>query len=275
MKETRHLSPYGNDIRLFLLLIPLINLVNYHLVYSDIHLNWFLIATFLIDTLEGYAAWWAVRSIIRYLDKKFPFSITPVKRLAIQLPSTTFAGVLVIALLTELVNFLATDEPVPLGFYTRTIFLYVIWIFVVNGIYVGLHFYFEWQRLAKAHKEEQKLEQKGLIVKSGKQDILLQFEEIAGCYVDNDYAVLSNRSDRKFFLDQSLDKLEKQLPTQQFFRLNRQYIVHRDLIAGFERADNGKINVLLNGSANLPPSITVSRLKAPGFKEWFQLSLSV
>jgi len=274
MNEKERILPYGNDIRLFLLLIPLINLLNYYLSYAVIHLNWFLVATFLIDTLEGYAAWWAIRSIIKYLDDKLPYSAAPVKRLAVQLPATVLAGVGVIALLTELVNLVAGDQPVPLDFYTQTIFLFVIWILVVNGIYVGLHFYHAWQHLAATQKEEQKPERKGVVVKTGKQDLLLLFEEIAGCYVDNDYAVLCNRNDRKFFLDQSLDKLEKQLPAPQFFRLNRQYIIHRDMITGFERADNGKVNVLLHSTANLPPSITVSRLKAAGFKEWFQLSLS-
>jgi DNA-binding LytR/AlgR family response regulator len=272
MNENKLTSPYGNDTRLFLLLIPVINLLNYYLTYKEIHLNWLLPATFLVDTLQGYAAWWVVRQIIFYLDKKWPYTEVPLKRLSIQLPSTIIAGVAVIALLTEFANLLASDKPVPIGFYTETIFLFVIWILVVNGIYIGLYFYRLWRHLDAAQSKRQLPEQSGLIIKSGKQDILVQFEEITCCYVDSDYVVIYNRSNRKYFLDQSLDKLEKQLPEQSFFRLNRQYIVHRDLVNGFERGDNGKINVLIKGADNLPLHIPVSRLKAPGFKEWFHLS---
>ncbi len=55
------------DRRLFLLLIPCINTINYYLTYSHIPSGWRLPVTFLIDTLQGYAAWWMIRLLIYYL----------------------------------------------------------------------------------------------------------------------------------------------------------------------------------------------------------------
>ncbi len=46
-------SPYFPDIHVFLTLIPLISAFNYYLTYSNIRFNWFLILTFLIDTVTS------------------------------------------------------------------------------------------------------------------------------------------------------------------------------------------------------------------------------
>ena len=55
-----------------------------------------------------------------------------------------------------------------------------------------------------------------------------------------------------------------------FFRLNRQYIIHRNTVSGFKRTGDGKLDVLVNSSNIFPESIQVSRIKAAGFKNWFQ-----
>jgi hypothetical protein len=41
------------------------------------------------------------------------------------------------------------------------------------------------------------------------------------------------------------------------------------VITGYDKGENGKINVLLNGIDHLPQTIPVSRTKAAGFKSWF------
>ena len=61
-----------HDIKFFLVAIAFISAFNYYLTYNDIKLNWFLVLTYAIDTVQGWLAWWAVRSIIIYLDRKLP-----------------------------------------------------------------------------------------------------------------------------------------------------------------------------------------------------------
>ena len=70
MKESKR---HASEIKLFLLLIPLINVFNYYLTYNNISLSWRTLLTFSIDTLEGYAAWAAVHFVILYLDQRMPF----------------------------------------------------------------------------------------------------------------------------------------------------------------------------------------------------------
>src|SRR6186713_1921060 len=104
-----------NDIKFFLIAIAFISAFNYYLTYTNIRFNWFFFLTYTIDTVQGWLAWWAVRSIIIYLDKKLPYTDRPLKRILIQLVLTTTVGLLIIILLTELVSLIARGHTAPLS----------------------------------------------------------------------------------------------------------------------------------------------------------------
>jgi len=275
-KERKADAVNYRDIPLFLLLIPCINALNYYLTYSHIPFNWYTAMTFTIDTFQGYAALFLVRYIIIKLDEKFPYSPKPLKRIAVQLILTSAAGLSIIIITTEIINWIAKDTPVPANFYKIDIFIFLIWFFVINGIYIGLYYYTVWNESEKLRleekeirEEEKKSRQDGFIVKQGKQNLNIPFSDIVGLYIEGEYSVLVTKHGRKHLLDQSLDKVEKVLPEEAFFRLNRQYILHRTIITGFERAENGKINAFVTDTPYLPTTIQVSRTKAPAFKNWF------
>jgi len=268
MKQNGKKSYYHPDIWIFLLAIPLISAFNYYLTYSHIRLNGFLVLSFTIDTVQGYLAWLAVRAIIVYLDGRLSYSPNPVRRIVIQVLLTTACGVFLIAATTELVSWIARGRPAARNFYTLDILIISIWFLVINGVYVGIHLYRQWQ-YAEQGKKSGPEEQGGLGVKSGNQHRLVKFEEIGMFHVDAEYVQLITRDNRKFLLDDSLDKLEKKIPPEVFFRLNRQCIVHRQLVSGYRRIENGKIQVLLTPSIDRPAEMIVSRTKAPAFKRWF------
>lgn len=271
MQSKSNNNPYYPDMILFLVLIPFISAFNYHLTYTNIRLNWFLLLTFSIDTVQGYLGWWGARSLIFYLDKKLPFEKHHTYRIITQLAGTIVIGLVIISLLTELVSWIAKGKPAPLSFYTVDLFIISIWFFVINGIYVGLYYYNKWKNSEEERQEEKRLKSNGLVVRQGKQDIKLAFEDLVGFYVDNEYVVACHAAGKKYYLDQSLDKIEKTLPASGFFRLNRQFILHRQMITGFRRAENGKLIILLQAKENFPSEITVSRIKASAFKDWFSV----
>ena len=257
------------DVKFFLVAIAFISAFNYYLTYSNIKFNWFLLLTYSIDTIQGWLAWWAVRSIIIYLDKKMPYTHRPLKRILIQLLLTTIIGLLVIIFLTELVHWIARGRPLPINFYLFDIFIFIIWFMVINGIYIGLHYYDEWKQSEIQREQEKKLRKNGFTVKHGKQNLLIAFDDILGFYADEGYTVLLTWQNKKYFPDKSLDKIEDTLPEEFFFRLNRQYIIHRKALTGFKRTGDGKIDVLVNAFENFPKAIQVSRIRAASFKNWF------
>jgi len=260
-----------NDVKFFLVAIAFISAFNYYLTWSNIKFNWFLVFTYAIDTIQGWLAWWAVRSIILYLDKKLPYGNLPLKRILVQLFLTTTAGLLVIILLTELVSWIVRGRPAIANFYFFDIFIIAIWFFVINGIYIGMHYYSEWRESEWQRQEEKKLRTGGFTVRHGNQNLLFPFADILGFYAEDGYTILLTNENKKYFPDRSLDKIETILPEELFFRLNRQYILHRKILTGFKRTGNGKIEVLVNAPGSLPPSITVSRTKAVSFKSWFEI----
>lgn len=269
-KKKMAIAQKYNDIKFFLVAIAFISAFNYYLTYSKIGLNWFTVLTYTIDTVQGWLAWLLVRKIIIYLDRKLPYSNRPLKRILIQFFLTTVAGLLVIISLTELVNWIATDRPVPSNFYLFDVFIFIIWFFVINGIYIGMHYYAEWKQSELQREEEKKIRVGGFAVKHGKQNLLIPFSDVLGFYAEDGYTILLTWQNKKYFPATSLDKIEDALPEEFFFRLNRQYIVHRKAMTGFKRTGDGKIDVLLNAAENFPPSVQVSRTKAAAFKNWFQ-----
>ncbi|MBC7874638.1 MAG: LytTR family transcriptional regulator DNA-binding domain-containing protein, partial [Ferruginibacter sp.] len=110
----------------------------------------------------------------------------------------------------------------------------------------------------------------GFSVRHGNQNLLVPFADILGFYTGDGNTLLLTWQHKKYFPDKSLDRIEILLPAELFFRLNRQYIVHRKAITGFKRTGDGKIDVLLDAPENFPPAIPVSRTKAVNFKNWFQ-----
>ncbi len=267
MKESKR---HASEIKLFLLLIPLINVFNYYLTYNNISLSWRTLLTFSIDTLEGYAAWAAVHFIILYLDQRMPFHENVLKRLIVQIITTLFIGMFIIIALTVIIHYALTEGPMPVSFFSYDIFIISVWFLVINGIYIAIHFYSEWRISESKRVEENKIKKGGLNVKSGKQELFLNYGDIAGFNVDGDYIICYSMDGKKFLLDQSMDKLEKFLPTSSFFRLNRQTLIHRQIVSGFEKDVNGKLNILIKSHSSISSPLNVSRTRASSFKTWFQ-----
>ncbi|GAA4273359.1 LytTR family DNA-binding domain-containing protein [Aquimarina gracilis] len=263
-------SRYYPDIPLFLILIPFISAFNYYLTYTNIKLNGFLALTFTLDTLTGYVGWLGARKAILYLDKSLPYSKGIPKRIIIQFLLTTLIGLFIISAFTEIISLIARGRMAPSSFYTHDLFIISIWFFVINAIYIMLYYYKKWQRTEAEITQEKQIKIEGFVIRVGKKDLKFSYDELVGFYVDSDYVIACHANGNTYYLDTSLDKIEEKLPTDFYFRLNRKYLVHRNLMNGFKRVENGKLLVFLNlPYSSIPNEIPVSRAKAPAFKSWF------
>lgn len=95
----------------------------------------------------------------------------------------------------------------------------------------------------------------------------LLVSEIAFLYTENRITYAQPCSgNQSVFLPQTLEELEQQLDPKQFFRANRQYIIHIDSIQHIFNHFNGKLKVELK---RFPTTeILISREKASVFKQW-------
>lgn len=258
-----------NDTLLFLVLIPLINTINYHLTYAHIRWDWYTYTTYAIDTASGFIAWWIIRSVILWFDKKLPYLKAPLKRIGLQILVTNLLAQGFIIIQTEVINTLFGEGPLPIQFYTYNLFIFFIWILVINGIYIGMSFYDQWQRTISLREKDKELRSTGFKVQLGKTVEAIPFEDIAAFYVEEGITYLRTRERKNFVLDLSLNKIMPGLPAEDFFRLNRKYIMHRAYIRGYQRAVNGKLSARLQDGYDLPMAISISRIAAPDFKRWY------
>ncbi|MEZ4811045.1 MAG: LytTR family DNA-binding domain-containing protein [Allomuricauda sp.] len=270
--EQKRRSPYYPDIPLFLVLIPFISGFNYYLTYSNVKPDWWFVFTYTLDTLMGYVAWLVVRKIVLWLDKRMPYAKNFAKRVIVQFLLTTFVGLFTISILTELSSIIVLGKWAHPSFYDYDLFIIAIWFFVINAIYIMIHYYYKWQGTEQQVLLEKQKLQTGYLVKEGKNEIRVPYEDVLAFAVEDEYTVLHSSEGNQFYLDSPLDKITDELPKDLFFRLNRQYTVNRNLITGFKKLENGKISVSISNQDNLPDEIPVSRTKAPTFKRWFRAS---
>jgi len=262
--EEKHQISYAPDIKIFLILIPSISAFNYFLTYSNIALDSFTLIRYSVDTLQGFLAWWIVRSLIIWLDSKIPFLKLPVKRTLIQVLLTTVCGLGFIILSTEILSLLVYGKPAIQSFYTLDVLIILIWFFVINGIYIGLLLF----KLLPGKVDSSK-ESEGILVSKGKKKRLVLMNEILALSIGSGYVELHANSGEKYFLDNSLDHWEKKLSQNDFFRANRKSIVSRKAVTGFKSKEYGKLELeLCEPLQNL--ELGVSRAKAPSFKRWFR-----
>ncbi|WP_224488960.1 LytTR family DNA-binding domain-containing protein [Robertkochia flava] len=263
---------YSPDIKLFLILIPLIAGFNYYLTYSNIRLNGFLLLTFTLDTLQGYMAWLSVRHLIILLDEKLPFHFQPSKRILVQVFFTTLVGLLVISLTTEMLSLIFKGEFASVDFYTFDLFIISIWFLVINGIYLTLYFHNR-SIIPTEHEGMAVRKPEGLTVRAGNKEVLVPFGEIFHICRDGDYTLIETFEAEQYFLHISLKELENSLPTFDFFRLNRGVIMNRKSIKGFHVMETRKLEIIFFETKKVVNTQAfVSRTRAPEFKKWFAIN---
>jgi hypothetical protein len=259
------------DVKFFLVFIVFANAFNYYLTYSGIRFNWFFVMTFALDTVQGWIAWYIVRSIIIWLDKKIPYSENPGKRIGVQLLATTLAGLGSIAIMTEICSVLIRGKWAGVDFYIFDLIIISIWFLAMNGIYIGMHYYHEWQQSETKRIADKKLKATGFYVKIGKQDLLIPFDDISGFYSDDGFTYLHTTAGKTYLAEGSLDKTEQTVPGELFFRVNRKHLIHRQSVTGYKRIEDSKLEVAIKPFADVPVVLPVSRIRAVPFKKWFMV----
>ncbi|MEO1259094.1 MAG: LytTR family DNA-binding domain-containing protein [Bacteroidota bacterium] len=105
---------------------------------------------------------------------------------------------------------------------------------------------------------------KRFLVRSGPKMSVVTVDEIAGFYKDELVLLLTVKG-KKYVVDYSLEELASMLPPADFFRINRQCIVH---IAAIQevRAEGSQLSVTM--TVDFPKSLLASQRNSSAFKKW-------
>lgn len=107
---------------------------------------------------------------------------------------------------------------------------------------------------------------KRFVIRFGEHLKSLAVEEIAYCYSENKSTYARAFDGRVYPLDNNLDTLEEMLNPEDFFRVNRQYIITLKSISEMKTYSKARVIVKLNPAVKEAP--VVSSERAADFKKW-------
>lgn len=104
------------------------------------------------------------------------------------------------------------------------------------------------------------------LVSSGNHIKKIETDEIICFFSDTNSTFILTNQNRQFTINNSLDKLEQQLQSKSFFRINRKHIVNKKYISGLN--SDTQIKILIPEAKDF--EFMVSRLRTKSFLEWYK-----
>ncbi len=212
------------------------------------------------------------RWISSQLDKRLPWSNGVRKRLLTEL---SLQLIFIIAALNALI--ISITYFIYDGFYSFSdlmlINISVVSItFFFSSIDTGIYFYRNWAGASGKNKGNSASSElkKPIQISLGKVRHQVPQQDIQCAVSEAGSAVIITREDRKLVYSESLDSLMKNLDPQEFFRANRQTIVHYTLVKSVKPLEHGKVEAHLQLTNGQAQQVVVSRTKAAEFRKWLK-----
>lgn len=124
----------------------------------------------------------------------------------------------------------------------------------------------EISQLTNFLREQQGGSAKRIVVHYGQNVRAVDLEDIAYFYTEDKINFLVTREGNRYSIDSNLEKLESWLPSKQFFRINRQFIVNIKSIDKMIAYSKSRIKLTLNPPT--PHETITSTERSPYFKKW-------
>ncbi len=102
----------------------------------------------------------------------------------------------------------------------------------------------------------------------GAKDLFINQDDIGIIYVSDKLTWIKTLDGQLLRTNESLLNLTDELSPELFFRLNRQVIVSKMMVKGYNRLDYQKLEVIIRGDSFSDLNLVVSKYNAPGFKKW-------
>ncbi|SFO21943.1 two component transcriptional regulator, LytTR family [Chitinophaga sp. YR627] len=96
--------------------------------------------------------------------------------------------------------------------------------------------------------------------------VVIAVDNISFFYIKNDFPALVTFDGKEYTLSQSLDTISAQLPPEQFYRINRQYLINFSAVHEVEHYFGRKLLVHLKTAT--PEKIIIGKNKATEFLHW-------
>ena len=107
---------------------------------------------------------------------------------------------------------------------------------------------------------------KRVTIKIGQHIKIINLDAVECFYSENKSTYIHTLDNRNYLLDNSLEHWQEQLNPEQFFRVNRTFIVHINSIKDITAYSNSRLKLILN--SYIETEIIMSRERVKDFKSW-------
>ena len=99
--------------------------------------------------------------------------------------------------------------------------------------------------------------------------IPLSIDDVAFFYTANEKVSAVTYDGTYYLIDRTLESLQAALPSEEFFRANRQFIIARKAVKDITVWFGSRLS--LNLTVELPEKIIISKARVPEFKQWLMI----
>ena len=117
-----------------------------------------------------------------------------------------------------------------------------------------------------AMQDQKKSYQKRFMVTSGEKIRSVPIEEVAYFFGQQKYVFLVTHDNRRHIVDYTLGSLEDLLDPDQFFRINRQFIIQYNAITEMFAYSKSRVKVQLEPESDMEAIVSIEKTRR--FKEW-------
>ena len=124
----------------------------------------------------------------------------------------------------------------------------------------------DYASIARAIEEKKQEYQKRFMVTTGEKIKSIPVSEVAYFFGQQKYVFLITHDNRRYIIDYTLGKLEALLDPEQFFRINRQFIIGFDSISSMFSYSKSRVKIELEPASDIEAIVSIE--KSRDFKDW-------
>ena len=123
----------------------------------------------------------------------------------------------------------------------------------------------DYQLITQLLNQEKTKRLRRFLIRTGQNMKTIDLENVTYFYTENKMTFLMSNEGKRYNIDYSLEKLEDQLDTQIFFRINRQFIIKAESITKMVAVSKSRVKLVLK-PGNLESIVSTER--SGKFKKW-------
>jgi len=255
----------------------LASLVIAHVIVAMGHNNWLEMmshAGYYFDLLISFVSVFVVFEYVdrmtSYLDRKFPWRHGLLLRILLQILLVVAIPALLAILITFIQwHFVYGQNMAEQGYFSVEFPVTLLFIVIVNLAFV-IYYLATQVQVSENQGLHDSLSSGPSVVlaRKGNKNVPIPVNETAYLSLRNGVIFVTTKDGTDLMLSDNLDFYEKSLSEKNFFRANRQTIIHRMACKSFKNVENGKIEVQLE--PDIVPSVIVSQKRAAAFRKWIK-----